>query len=468
MPFTQIRASAHATHGTPPKPQEAAVGGAAQVPFARQQPPGHDVPSQTQAPMTQRCPTAQDVAVPHLQAPPAQLSAVTALHDVQLVPAVPHRETVGGAVQVPLKQQPVGQDVALQTQLPATHCCPMPQAAEPPHLHCPAALHASALVASHAVQTAPAVPQLLAVGGATQLLLPLQHPLGQLVGSQTQPPATHRCPAAHTVPAVPHAQEPAAHRSVVGGQTAHIAPPDPHAEAEVDVVHVVPLQHPDAHDVESQTHAPAKHRCPAPQLGLVPHRHDPSAEHASAVVASQAVHAEPATPHAATVLARQACVPSQHPAAQVVALQAPPVHTPAVHVWAAPHAGPLPHRQLPEVEHLSAMVGEQTAQVTPLGAQWVIDRAVQVAPLQQPVVHEVASQTHAPATQRCPVEHSALVPQAQVPLAEQPSEVAGAQAVHSEPAEPHVDSVRAVQTFPAQHPVGQEVLVQTQPPAPQV
>lgn len=41
-----------------------------------------------------------------MQSPLVQPSAVVALHAVQLVPGLPHCESVGGAAQLPLKQQP--------------------------------------------------------------------------------------------------------------------------------------------------------------------------------------------------------------------------------------------------------------------------------------------------------------------------------------------------------------------------
>jgi hypothetical protein len=65
-----------------------------------QQPPGHDVPSHTQAPAAQRWPAAHALPVPHLQTPPEQLSAVPA-HGAQRAPPVPHALVDEAVLQLP-------------------------------------------------------------------------------------------------------------------------------------------------------------------------------------------------------------------------------------------------------------------------------------------------------------------------------------------------------------------------------
>ena len=62
-------------------------------------------------------------------------------------------------------QHPVGQDFALQTQLPPMQTWPREHAAPAPHPHEPEAVHMSAVVTSHAVHAPPAEPQRLVVGG---------------------------------------------------------------------------------------------------------------------------------------------------------------------------------------------------------------------------------------------------------------------------------------------------------------
>jgi hypothetical protein len=122
----------------------------------------------------------------------------------------------------PESQHPLGQEAALQTQVPvASQVCPVLQAAHcPPFLpqapvvgvvHCPAALQQPPLhdVASQvqaplsqawpvaqAEQAAPRVPQAAAVVGLTQLPLSSQQPLGQEVALQApvDPPAAPEAP----------------------------------------------------------------------------------------------------------------------------------------------------------------------------------------------------------------------------------------------------------------------------------
>jgi hypothetical protein len=88
---------------------------------------------------------------------------------------------------------------------------------------------------------------------------------------------------------------------------------------------------------------------------------------------------------------------------------------------------------------------------------------VQVAPAQQPFGQLVPSQTHAPATQRCPLAHAAPVPQAQTPVDKHRSAVLP-QAAHAPPLLPHVASDCVRQVADAQQPFGQLVPSQTQRP----
>lgn len=84
--------------------------------------------------------------------------------------------------------------------------------------------------------------------------------------------------------------------------------------------------------------------------------------------------------------------------------------------------------------------------------------------LQQPDGHEVASQTHAPPTHRRPAAHAtSVLPHTHAPE-EQVSE-APVQAMHAAPPVPHADVALAVQTLPAQQPVGQVIWSHTQAPA---
>ena len=80
---------------------------------------------QTQAPPTHCCPAAHGALLPHMQVPPKQVSAAIP-QLVQVPPPVPQEETLGVRHVFPL-QQPLPQDVALQTQTPAMHRTPFPQ-----------------------------------------------------------------------------------------------------------------------------------------------------------------------------------------------------------------------------------------------------------------------------------------------------------------------------------------------------
>ncbi len=76
-------------------------------------------------------------------------------------------------------------------------------------------------------------------------------------------------------------------------------------------------------------------------------------------------------------------------------------------------------------------------------------------PSQHPLGHEVESQTHAPATQRCPVAHEGLIPHWQLPSVVQLSLRVGLQGKQVEPPKPQLATETSVQVAPLQHPVGQ-------------
>lgn len=109
------------------------------------------------------------------------------------------------------------------------------------------------------------------------------------------------------------------------------------------------------------------------------------------------------------------------------------------------------------------------AHAAPPAPQRETDGATHVAPSQQPLVHEVGSQTHIPERQCCPEPQAAPPPQAQTPVAEQPSALATSQPMHVAPPTPQVATEGALQVAPEQHPPGQLAAVQPlQRPASQV
>lgn len=106
----------HMTHVPPPDPQLASE--CARQLDPEQQPPGHEVASQTQLPPTQRWPTPHAEPAPHIHAPAAlQLSAVVELHGAHAVPAPPQRAKEGTTHAAP-SQQPLGQVLMPQLHVP--------------------------------------------------------------------------------------------------------------------------------------------------------------------------------------------------------------------------------------------------------------------------------------------------------------------------------------------------------------
>ena len=142
-----------------------------------------------------------------------------------------------------------------------------------------------------------------------------------------------------------------------------------------------------------------------------------------------------------------------------------PSHTQvlATQRWPGAHAPALPHRQLPPAEQLSAR-SSQTAQVAPPAPQVSSDRARQAAPWQQPLGHDVASQTHCPELQRWPPAQADPAPHAQVPSAPQWSARLASHAAHAPPPLPHATSDGVWQLAPWQQPAPQEEASHTQAP----
>ncbi len=304
-----------------------------------------------------------------------------------------------------------------------------------PHMHTPPLVHVSAVVPQFEHVPPGGGPQL--VTDSVMQLVPEQQPVGHEVGSQTQLPETHSCPATHAAPP-PQLHAPLTHWFPVEPQFTHVAPIVPHADAE-GVVHVVPEQQPVGQEVALQTHAPATHSWPLAHAAPVPHVQTPFV-HESALM-PQAMHAPPPVPQVEAEGVLQ-FGPEQHPLGHVVALHP---HAPAMHfcimgqVW---HAAPA----LPQF--VSELPGRQ------------------LFPEQQPL-HEVLSHRHTPIEQCCPLEHCGPPPQVQVPLEEQPSAFA-LQVVHAEPAVPHAETDGVSQTLPLQQPLGHEVPLQTHAPLLQI
>ena len=128
------------------------------------------------------------------------------------------------------------------------------------------------------------------------------------------------------------------------------------------------------------------------------------------------------------------------------------------------HAGPPPQAHAPNAEQPSAVV-PQVVHVAPSEPQVEAVGAWQSVPVQQPIGHEAASQTHAPATQACPAPHCGPDPHVQLPVL-QPSAFVAAHDAQVAPPVPHTVSVVAgdVQVAPTQQPSGQDDALQTHTP----
>ncbi len=435
------------------------------------------MPSQTHAPPTQRCPAPQGAPAPHWQVPAEQVSERLS-QAMQAAPAAPQPAGRVPPRQLLPEQQPA-HEAGLHTQVPATHCWPLAQAAPEPQAQLPLR-QLSATVALQAVQPPPAAPQ-LEKPGAVQVV-PAQHPVGQEVASHTQAPPTQRWPAEQAKLA-PQRHSPPAQRSARVSQAAQAAPVAPQLVTSFPVRQVLPEQQP-AQEVASQVQVlvPPRQRCPIPQGAAVPHRQVPVTEQLSARIASQATQAFPPTPQVLRPGALQV-EPEQQPVRQVPALQplqAPPkqvwpggqpwqepppapqavsrlpgrqapaeqqplgqevlsqMQAPFRQRWPTAHEGPTPHWQAPCAEQLSAFEGWQAAQVAPELPQVVSERTRQLLPSQHPFEQLVESQAQTPPTHRCPAAQAALPPQVHAPPVVQPSALTASQATQALPAAPQL------------------------------
>ena len=95
--------------------------------------------------------------------------------------------------------------------------------------------------------------------------------------------------------------------------------------------------------------------------------------------------------------------------------------------------------------------------MAPSTPQVVIDGVWHALPVQQPLVHEIASQTHAPETQRWPAPHIAPAPHVHAPAVQRSARV-GSQLVHALPFVPQLAALAGLHVEPEQQPLGQLVV----------
>lgn len=169
---------------------------------------------------------------------------------------------------------------------------------------------------------------------------------------------------------------------------------------------IVPEQHPEAQETESQTQVPPTHRCPASHGEDVPHMHAPEEEQRSAARGSQETQAEPPIPQALTSGVVQ-LVPAQQPVGQEVASQ---THAPPAHRCPEPHGGPLPHAHAPPA-HVSAVMGLHATHADAEVPQVEALAGLHVAPEQQPVGQVTELQLlHTPPVHAPPAQSSHAAP----------------------------------------------------------
>lgn len=422
-------------HAAPPVPHAVALVPGRHTSFASQQPVGQVAAVQRQAP-ARHCWFTPHAApeVPQLHAPLRQRSAVALGQLAHAPPSAPQlvAPIAPGSTQAPAEQHPVGHDCGVQVHVPLTQTSPAPHTLPlAPQRQTPDAQ--VSVVGGQVVHWLPAAPQRVASVAVTHWP-PVQQPVGQLVTSHTQLPATQRWPAAHAAPA-PQRQAPLAQPSAPAPQSTHAPPLLPHFAGLVLVMHCAPSQQPLVQLVASHTQALPTHRLPTPQAAAPPQVHAPLVQ-PSARVASQVAHTAPAVPQADAVGVAVHVPLRQQPVAQVITLQL--VHcwpTQLAHCWQA----------TPPVPHAAAAVPATHAP----------------AASQQPVGQLVASHTHAPLSQRWPLPHAGLVPQRHSP----PTQVLACVASHDAqlwPAAPQVLAVHGVQTWPGpQQPAAQLFSVHT-------
>ena len=223
-------------------------------------------------------------------------------------------------------------------------------------------------------QLAPAIPQLPKPDSSQ--VLPEQQPFAHEVVVHWQLPFMQTWPAAHFV-LPPQVQAPFVHPSAfVALHVPQPAPFVPQAKA-VGMTQVLPEQQPFGQLAGVQP-------LQTPPAEQVPPRHT--------------WQAEPPMPHAVAVGVVHV-FPAQQPVGQDVPSHTQ-LNTPALetHSWPTPQAAPLPHVHTPVVPQ-ALPVCPQAAHELPRVPQAAAVGASHTLPLQQPLGHEAASQTHLPPEQ---------------------------------------------------------------------
>lgn len=270
----------------------------------------------------------------------------------------------------------------------------------------------------------------------------------------------------------PQRQLPSVHESAVEALQAAQAPPlAPHCWKR-EPTQALPSQQPLQPEEVSQAQLPAPvvtQRWPTAQAALFLHLQTPLLQLLPR--SPQSTQAAPPMPQVASAEGTQV-PPLQQPLGQVVASQggphAPPSQRqlPPTHVAGAAQGAPLPQAHCPESAQLSATVGLQAVQATPLVPHAAALDGWQKPPEQQPRGHESPLHTHAPPWQICPKAQGGLVPQRQSPLVHR-SASCWSHTLHALPSRPQVCRPGALQVAPLQQPASQPAAQSGQTPASQ-
>lgn len=196
---------------------------------------------------------------------------------------------------------------------------------------------------------------------------------------------------------------------------------------------------------------------PLAQLVALQLLHTPAVQVA---LTGQLSQVSPAVPQALAVFPDRQEEPEQQPLQETESQ----VQEPPAQCSPDPQDAPVPQRHRPSAEQLSVLIGLQLTHDAPSAPHAANERVSQALPLQQPLGHDVASQTQAPDTQRWPGPHARLVPHWQAPRIEQPSALVESQIVHCAPPVPQVLTDGALQAFARQQPDAHEAASQTQAP----
>jgi hypothetical protein len=350
----------HGWHMRPPCPHCAAVGGVLHV-LPAQQPLGHDAEVHLHWPCTHTCPEGHGTLVPHMQVPPAQVSAA-APQSVHAMPFGAHCKALVTTHVVPLTQQPLQPEVALQTHAPPTHFVPTAHGPPvEPQTHAPLAQVSAAPPMVQSWQVRPMVAHCVPLSVVWHRPF-LQHPVAQLVALQPE-----------HMPASVHVWLPGQVWQTLCW---------PHAPGLEPPSHVLPSpeQQP-VHRLVSQTQAPITQRRPEPHEGPVPHLHAPPV-HVSAP-GPQGAQAWPAATHAEVDIGLHACVPSQQPEVHEVALH---LQVPWSQYWPGSQGLPSPPQTQPTDgwQRLVSGRAAQLSQTSPNFAQRSSASAWQAPFRQQP------------------------------------------------------------------------------------